>query len=65
KGLTALILGGEATSVKEVMTDVRLQPLRPLVQPRFLVVPDPKLVVLQATPALFRAVRIRVIDPDE
>ncbi|MDQ1724869.1 MAG: hypothetical protein QOG52_1897 [Frankiaceae bacterium] len=65
KGLTALILGGESTSAKEVMTDVRLQPLRPLVQPRFLVVPDPKLVVLQATPALFRAVRIRVIDPGE
>ena len=65
QGLTALVLGGEATSANEVMTDGRLQPLRPLVQPRFLVVPDPKLTVLQSTPALFRAVRIRIIDPGE
>jgi hypothetical protein len=36
-----------------------------LVEPRILDVPDPKLTVLQQTPALFRAVRIRVLDPAE
>ena len=63
--LQALVLGGETKAAHEVMQDPRLAPLRPLVQARFLVVPDPKLVVLQQTPALFRAVRIRVIDPEE
>ena len=29
----------------------------------FLVVPDPRLAVLRDTPPLFRAVRIRVLDP--
>ena len=64
-GLQALVLGGETKAAHEVMQDTRLATLLPLVQERFLVVPDPKLVVLQQTPALFRAVRIRVIDPAE
>ena len=64
-GLQALVLGGETKAAGEVMQDTRLAKLLPLVQERFLVVPDPKLVVLQQTPAMFRAVRIRVIDPGE
>jgi hypothetical protein len=65
RGLQALVLGGETKAATEVMQDPRLAKLVPLVQERFLVVPDPKLVVLQQTPALFRAVRIRIIDPGE
>ncbi|MCU1675939.1 MAG: hypothetical protein JWM93_697 [Frankiales bacterium] len=61
--LEAVVLGGETKSVEAVMADPRLQHLEQLVEPRILDVPDPKLTVLQRTPDLFRAVRIRVLDP--
>ena len=61
--LDALVVGGDRAAVDEVLTDRRLQPLLPLVSGRLLDVPDPRLKVLQATPELFRAVRIRVVDP--
>jgi peptide subunit release factor 1 (eRF1) len=61
--LEALVLGGDRTAVDEVLTDRRLAPLLPLVTGRLLDVPDPRLKVLQQTPDLFRAVRIRVIEP--
>ena len=51
------------TAVEAVLADRRLAALRPLVTGRLLDVPDPRLVVLQGTPALFRAVWIRVVDP--
>ncbi len=63
KALDALVLGGETKAVTAVMADPRLLHLKELVEPRILDVPDPKLVVLQQTPALFRAVRIRILDP--
>jgi peptide subunit release factor 1 (eRF1) len=60
--LDALVVGGDRSAVDEVLTDRRLAPLLPLVTGRLLDVPDPRLKVLQATPELFRAVRIRVLD---
>lgn len=61
--LDALVLGGDRTAVDEVLTDRRLAPLLPLVTGRLLDVPDPRLKVLQQTPDLFRAVRIRLDEP--
>lgn len=63
--LEAVVVGGERTAVDEVLTDRRLAPLLPLLQGRLLDVPDPRLTVLQGTPALFRAVRIRLVDTPE
>ena len=61
--LDGLVVGGDRTAVDEVLGDRRLAPLLPLVTGRLLDVPDPRLKVLQSTPELFRAVRIRVVDP--
>ena len=61
--LDAVVLGGDRAAVDEVLTDRRLEALVPLVTGRLLDVPDPRLKVLQSTPELFRAVRIRVVDP--
>ena len=61
--LDAVVTGGDRAAVDEVLADGRLDPIRPLVTGRLLDVPDPRLKVLQATPELFRAVRIRVVDP--
>lgn len=62
-GLASLVTGGDHSAVDTVLTDPRLAALRPLVSERFLPVPDPKRTVLDGTPALFRAVRIRVLEP--
>jgi hypothetical protein len=53
--LEAVVLGGDRRALTEVLEDVRLRPLRPLVSERVLDVPDPRLKVLEATPDLFRA----------
>ena len=58
----AVVLGGDRTAVDAVLEDRRLAPLRPLVVESRLDVPDPRLKVLQSTPDLFRAVRIRITD---
>jgi hypothetical protein len=58
--LDAVVLGGDRRATDEVLTDRRLAPLLPLVVAARLDVPDPRLKVLQATPDLFRAVRIRL-----
>ncbi|MFL6130221.1 MAG: acVLRF1 family peptidyl-tRNA hydrolase [Mycobacteriales bacterium] len=60
--LDAVVLGGDRRAVDPVLADPRLAPLRPLVVEARLDVPDPRLKVLQGTPALFRGVRIRVTD---
>ena len=59
----AVVLGGDRRALEAVLADPRLAPLRPLVVEARLDVPDPRLKVLQATPALFRAVRIQVSEP--
>ncbi len=62
-GLDALVVGGERTTVDEVLADRRLAPLRPLVTGRLLDVPDPRQAVLEASYDGWRAVWIRVVDP--
>ncbi|MBL7499071.1 hypothetical protein I6A84_13100 [Frankia sp. CNm7] len=62
-GLDAVILGGERRAAGQVLDDPRLAPLRPLVTEPFLTVPDPRRRVLDDSPAQFRAVRIRVVEP--
>jgi hypothetical protein len=61
--LDAVVLGGDRRSLETVLADARLAPLRPLVVEPRLDVPDPRLAVLQRTPEMFRAVRIRVVEP--
>lgn len=63
RSLEAVVLGGDRRSVEAVLTDQRLAALRPLVAEPLLDVPDPRLKVLQATPVLFRAVRIQITEP--
>jgi hypothetical protein len=61
--LDAVVLGGDRKALDAVLADVRLRALLPLVQGRRVDVPDPKLKVLQALPAQFRAVPIEIEDP--
>ena len=58
--LDALVLGGDKRSMAALRDDARLRPYFDIAAERFLTVPDPRLVVLQGTPRLYRAVRIRV-----
>lgn len=58
--LAAVVGGGDRAALEAVLRDGRLEPLRALLAPRFLPVPDPRLRVLQQTPALFRAVDIHL-----
>ena len=60
--LDAVVLGGARRAVDAVLADDRLAPLRPLVTGRLLDVPDPRLSVLEATPQMYRAVPITVLD---
>jgi Actinobacteria/chloroflexi VLRF1 release factor len=62
--MDAVVLGGDRRAADDVLADPRLAPLRPLAVDARLDVPDPRLKVLQSTPPLFRAVRIRLTDPD-
>ncbi|MBG0823850.1 hypothetical protein HS048_24315 [Planomonospora sp. ID91781] len=62
-GLEAVVLGGDRRAVDALRADRRLAPVFALETEPFLTVPDPRLAVLTATPAQFRAVRIRVVDP--
>ena len=57
-----LVTGGDKRLIAQVLEDPRLAGLRRLVTDRVLDVPDPKLTVLRATPAAFRAVHILVRD---
>jgi hypothetical protein len=63
--LDAVVLGGSRPAVEQVLDDRRLAPLRALVAEPFLDVPDPRQVVLERTPAQFRAVTIRIIEPED
>jgi hypothetical protein len=56
--LDGVVGGGDAPAVAAVLADPRLAGLRPLLQPRVLPVPDPRLRVLEAFPEQFLAVEI-------
>jgi hypothetical protein len=58
----ALVLGGDRRSIAVLREDTRLRPYFDVATERFLTVPDPRLVVLQGTPRMFRAVRIRLTE---
>ncbi|SHM49007.1 acVLRF1 family peptidyl-tRNA hydrolase [Cryptosporangium aurantiacum] len=58
--LDAVVLGGDRTAVDATLATPALAPLRERAVERFLTVPDPRRDVLEATPAAFRAVRIRL-----
>jgi Actinobacteria/chloroflexi VLRF1 release factor len=61
--LDAVVLGGDKRAVAELRDDPRLAPYLALATERFLTVPDPKRAVLEGTPKLFTAVRIRLTEP--
>jgi hypothetical protein len=61
--LDAVVLGGDKRAAAELREDPRLAPYLALATERFLTVPDPKRAVLEATPKLYTAVRIRLTDP--
>ncbi len=58
--LAALICGGDKAAVNSALSDPRLVELLPLRQGPFLPVPDPRLKVLQASPAKFLVVTLHV-----
>ena len=60
--LDAIVTGGDQAGITSVLADPRLADLDALVSPVVLDVPDPRLVVLAATPDQFRAVRITLND---
>jgi hypothetical protein len=61
--LDAVVLGGDKRAVAELRDDPRLAPYLALATERFLTVPDPKRAILEGTPRLFTAVRIRLTEP--
>ena len=61
--LDAMVCGGDRSACEEVLRDPRLAPLLPVLSARRLDVPDPRLRVLESTPASFRSVRVRLNDP--
>ncbi len=61
--LDAVVLGGDRNAIGRMRQDDRLRPYFDLAVERFLTVPEPRLAVLRDTPRLFRAVRIRLIEP--
>jgi Actinobacteria/chloroflexi VLRF1 release factor len=61
--LDAVVLGGDKRAVAGLADDVRLRPFLALAVDRFLTVPDPRLAVLRGTPRLYRAIRIRLTEP--
>jgi Actinobacteria/chloroflexi VLRF1 release factor len=61
--LDAIVLGGDKRAMAELRQDPRLAPYLAIATDRFLTVPDPKRAVLESTPRLFLAVRIRLTEP--
>ena len=61
--LDAVVFGGDKRAMAELRQDPRLAPYLAIATDRFLTVPDPKRAVLEATPRLFLAVRIRLTEP--
>jgi Actinobacteria/chloroflexi VLRF1 release factor len=63
ENLDAVVLGGDKRAMAELRQDPRLAPYLAITTDRFLTVPDPKRAVLEGTPRLFLAVRIRLTEP--
>lgn len=61
--LDAVVLGGDRMAIGRMRQADRMRPYFDLAVERFLTVPEPRLAVLRDTPKLFRAVRIRLIEP--
>lgn len=61
--LTAVVCGGDRRAVDGLRGDRRLDALFALETGPFLAVPDPRLAVLKETPPRFRAVRVRLVEP--
>jgi peptide subunit release factor 1 (eRF1) len=61
--LEHVVLGGDRRALATVLEDPRLRRLQRLAEERILDVPDPRLDVLRATPARFRATLLRVTGP--
>ena len=61
--LDAVVFGGDKRAMAELRQDARLAPYLAIATDTFLTVPDPKRAVLEATPRLFLAVRIRLTEP--
>jgi len=61
--LESVVLGGDRRSIDRLREDRRLAPLFALATDRFLAVPEPRLAVLRATPAMYRALRVRLLEP--
>ncbi len=61
--LEALVCGGDRRAVDALREDTRLGALFEKEAGPFLAVPDPRLAVLRETPARFRAVRVRIVEP--
>jgi len=61
--LQAVVLGGDRRALAEVLEDPRLRPLADKAERRVLDVPEPRLAVLEATPAQFRACALRAYPP--
>ena len=62
--LDAVVLGGDKRSAAGLRDDPRLAGYLALATGRFLTVPDPRLAVLRDTPRAFRAIRIRLTEPE-
>lgn len=62
--LAAVVCGGDRRAVGTLRGDRRLGPLFAREAGPFLTVPDPRLDVLKETPARFRAVRVRLAEPE-
>jgi hypothetical protein len=61
--LDAVVLGGDKRTVAELRDDPRLARYLALATTRFITVPDPRRAVLEAAPAQFTAVRIKLTEP--
>jgi len=61
--LDAIVLGGDKRAIAELREDPRLAPYLKIATDRFLTVPDPRRRVLEDSPRLFLAVKIRLTEP--
>ena len=61
--LDAVVLGGDKRAVAGLRDDPRLAQYLAIATERFLTVPDPRRTVLEGTPRLFTAVRIKLTEP--